>query len=156
MKTLILYATKNGAAREIAQRISKQIDGAIVRDLKNGGVPPLDGFDCVIVGSPVYAGIVRKEAKAFVEKNTSALCSKRLALFISGLDGSREKEYFNANYPSEILQAAKMACFLGGIFDPKKAGFMGRLVMKAVAKQSEYTDSIDDDKIKQFAEAMKS
>jgi menaquinone-dependent protoporphyrinogen IX oxidase len=32
MKTLILYATKHGAAREIAQRIAIRLDGAVVHD----------------------------------------------------------------------------------------------------------------------------
>jgi len=153
MKTLILYATKNGAAHEIAQRIASQIDDADVHDLKNS-IPSLDGYDCIIIGSSVYAGMVRKEAKAFAEKNAATLCDKRLGVFISGLDENKANEYFTANFPSEILQAAKAAYFLGGIFDPKKAGFFGRLIMKAVAKQTEYTDSLDDAKIKQFAKAV--
>lgn len=155
MKTLILFATKNGATREIAQRIAKQMEGAVVHDLRNSEIPALGGFDCVIIGSSVYAGMIRKEAKSFVGQNAAVLCGKRLGLFISGLDGSKEKEYLSANYPAEVLRAAKSACFLGGVFDPEKAGFMGRLVMKAVAKQTEYTDNIDDTKIKQFTEALK-
>ena len=40
MKTIILYATKYGAAAEIARRIAAHIDGAIVHDLKQ----PRDTF----------------------------------------------------------------------------------------------------------------
>jgi menaquinone-dependent protoporphyrinogen oxidase len=155
MKTLILYATKNGASAEIARRIASRIDGAVVHDLKQDGLPALDGFGCVIVGGSLYAGMVRKEAKAFVTQNAAALLEKKLGLFLSGLDGSKEKEYFAANFPAEILQAAKAASFLGGIFDPKKAGFFGRLVMRIVAKRAAYTDTIDDGKIAEFAEAMR-
>ena len=43
---------------------------------------------------------------------------------------------------------------MGGIFDPQKTGAMERLVMKAVAKQSVYANTISDDGIEQFAEAM--
>ena len=154
MKTLVLYATKHGAAAEIARRIASRIDGAAIHDLKQGGVPPLDGFDCVIVGASLYAGMVRKEAKEFVAKNAAVLRGKKLGLFLSGLDGSKETEYFDSNFPADILQTAKAANFLGGIFDPKKAGIVGRIVMKAVAKQSEYTDNINDGKIAEFAEAL--
>jgi hypothetical protein len=48
-----------------------------------------------------------------------------------------------------------MAVFLGGIFDPKKAGFAERLIMKAAAKLSDYSDTIDNDKIEKFVEVMK-
>ena len=158
MKTLILYATKHGAASEVAQRIAKLIDGAVLRDLKRDGIYDkaiLAKFDCIIIGSSVYAGMIRKEAKTFIGRTSDALQKKKLGLFLCGMDASQEQAFFKANFPAEILQAAKAASFMGGIFDPKKAGVMGRIIVKAAAKQSEYTDSIDDEKIKQFAEVMR-
>ena len=154
MKTLILYATKHGAVAEIARRIAGRINGAEIHDLKQGGVPPLDVFDCVIIGGSLYAGMVRKEAKAFAAQNAAALCEKKLGLFLSGFSEKEEKKSFEANFPAEVLNAAKAANLLGGIFDPKKAGFFERLVMKAVTKQSGYISTIDDDKIAKFAETM--
>jgi menaquinone-dependent protoporphyrinogen oxidase len=154
MRTLILYATKHGAASEIARRIASLMDGATVHDLKHGGVPPLDGFDCVVVGGSLYAGMVRKEAKEFVLHNAADLRGKKLGLFISGMGGENQEKNFSANYPEETLKTAKAAYFLGGIYDPKKAGFMERFIMKAVAKLSEYTDTIDDKKIAEFVEVL--
>jgi thiamine kinase-like enzyme len=73
-----------------------------------------------------------------------------LGLFASGLSPAEEQQIFTNNVPKEILQSAKTAVFLGGIFDPNKAGFAERLIMKVAAKQSEYTNTIDDGKIEQF------
>ena len=154
MKTLILYATKYGAAGEIAQRIAKKIDGAVIHDLKQSGAPSLEEFDCVILGGSIYAGMLRKEAKSFIKQNASALCGKNLGLFLCGMDSSSERDYFNNNFPAEIIQAAKAMSFLGGIFDPGKVGLMGRLIMKAATKHDKYTDTIDNGKIEQFVEAM--
>jgi len=155
MKTLILFATKHGAAGEIARRIAGRIDGAETHDLKQGDAGSLAGYDCIIVGSSIYAGMIRKEAKTFLSENADALRGKKLGLFLSGMNASEEKAVFDANIPQDVLQAAKAASFLGGIFDPKKAGFAERLVMKVLAKQSGYMDSIDDNKIEQFVEAMR-
>lgn len=155
MKTLILYATKHGAAKEIAGRIAKRIPDSMVCGLKSSGVPPVAQFDCVILGSSIYAGAIHKEAKTFMTQNTDTLLAKRLGLFLSGMDASRETEFFETNFSPEILQAATVKSFLGGVFDPEKAGFMERLIMKVVAKQSAYTNTILDDKIRQFTEAMK-
>jgi len=155
MKTIILYATKHGATEEIAKRIAARIDGAIAFDLKQGSVPALEGFDCVIVGSAIYAGTFRKEAKSFLAENSDVLCKKRLGLFISGMSESESDEAFKANIPEEVVQAAVLTKTLGGAFDPKRANFFERLIMKAVAKQSGYVDKINDEKIDAFAEAMK-
>jgi len=151
---LILYATKHGAAREIAQRIADNMRGAALHDLKQGGPPPLEQFDCVIIGSSLYAGMIRKEAKEYLSQNAETLRGKRLGLFLCGMDGSREKECFEANFPPALVEQAKEAAFLGGVFDPKKTGVVGRLVMKAAAGQSGYADTIDDEKIRRFAEVM--
>jgi hypothetical protein len=66
-------------------------------------------------------------------------------------DTSEIDKAFELNFPAELLQSAKAKCFLGGIYDPKKAGVMERLLFKAVTKQSAYTDTIDDAKIQGFA-----
>jgi menaquinone-dependent protoporphyrinogen oxidase len=154
MKTLILYATKHGAAREIAARIAKRMDGAAVHDLGRGNAPEITGYDCVIIGGSVYAGAVRKDVKEFIAANTDALRQKRLGLFLSGMRTTAEKETFEANFPPALLNAAKAVCFPGGIFDPNKAGFLERMVAKAVMKATAYTSTIDDKKIERFVREM--
>ncbi|MCL2763227.1 MAG: flavodoxin domain-containing protein [Treponema sp.] len=154
MKTIIFYATKHGAAGEIARRIADKMDGAVMHDLKQGEIPSLNDFDRIIIGSSIYAGTIRREAKAFLSKNAGLLREKKPGLFLCGMDTSRKKKYFDANFPPDMLQTAKTTGFLGGIFDPKKAGILERLIMKAVAKQSVYMNTIDDAKIERFVTAM--
>ena len=150
MKTLILYATKHGATGEIARRIADKISGATLHDLSHSGVPPVAEFDCVIIGSSIYAGMIRKQAKTFIAQNSDTLRSKKLGVFLSGMDTKKENEFFTENFSSDMLKNAKSTAMLGGIFDPKKVAFAERLIMKAVAKQSEYTNTIDDEKIEKF------
>ena len=157
MKTLILYATKYGAAREIANRIAEKLGDATVHDLKQKPIPALPEFGCVIFGSSLYAGMIRKEAKSFLAENTGTLCEKKIGLFLSGMDVDPEKEkaYFETNFSPELLQAATAKILPGGIYDQKKANFAERTIFKLAAKQSAYSDKIDDDKIARFAEEMK-
>jgi len=154
VKTLILYATKYGAAEEIARRISAKIAGAAVHDLKQDDIPALSAFDCIIVGSGVYAGSFRKEAKTFLSKNAEVLKSKRLGLFASGMSAEESQKVFADNVPKDVLESAKSAMLLGGIFDPQKANFAERAIMKAVTKQAGFADTVDNGKIAQFAEFL--
>lgn len=156
MKTLILYSSKYGATREIAQRIANEIDDAVICDLKQNNIPSLNLFECVIIGSPLYVGMIRKEVKAFISRNAQALQEKNLGLYLSGMDESKEKTYFDTNFPREILQTATAKSFLGGIFDPQKAGIIARFIMKTVAKKTEYTNTITDEKIEGFTKTVKS
>jgi menaquinone-dependent protoporphyrinogen oxidase len=155
MKAIILYATKYGATAEIAKRIAASMVSATTLDIKFAGDLQLNDFDCVIIGSSIYAGAFRKEAKAFLSQNTEELCKKKLGLFICSMGDSNEDEVFKKNVPAEVLLAAKVKAALGGAFDPKKANFLECLIMKAVTKQSGYLSSISDEKISKFAQVMK-
>jgi len=154
MKTVILYATKHGASAEIARRISEEIRNSIIHNLKQECMPPISEFDCVIVGSSVYAGAFRKEAKTFFAQNADILKEKRLGLFLSGMSGNDGAEVFSANVPEDVLKAAKARCALGGIFDPKKSNLFERLIMRVVTKKSEYVSTISDERISEFVDAM--
>jgi len=154
MKTLILFATKHGTAGEVAKRIAKNMNDADIHDLKELPLPSLSDYDCVVVGSSVYGGKIRKEAKAFLSKNPGMLCERNLGLYICGIAEQHEKEAFRTNFPSDILAAAKASYFLGGIYDPSQFPRMERFIMKLLAGHSEYIDSIDDDKIKEFTDIL--
>ena len=150
MRTIILYATKHGAAREVAERISAGLGGVDLFDLKQEKLPDLREFECVIVGSSVYAGSIRKEAKSFLAKNVEALKDKQFGIFLCGMSKGVDEEVYKKNFPEAILQTAKVKSLLGGAFDPQKAGWFERLVMRIVTKQSGYVSTIDDEKIKAF------
>ena len=156
MKTIILYATKYGAAEKIAKRIAERIENAVACDLKQSELPDLSEFDCIIIGSSLYAGMIRKEAKAFLAKNADMLREKKIGLFLSGMDTdeNNQKSFFETNFPAELLESAKAKSIPGGIYDPEKAGFMERFIFKLAAKQSAYSDIIDDDKITRFVKEM--
>jgi len=153
MKTLILYASKYGAAGEIANRIAEKMPEATICNLKKSEIPQLSNFDCIIIGSSLYAGMIRKEAKEYITQNTTELCKKKLGLFLSGF--KPDNEYFTNNFSADLLKKATATAFLGGIFDPEKVGFIGRFIVKKVAKQSEYLNNISDDKINEFIRVLK-
>ena len=155
MKTLILYASKNGGAREIARRVANKISGPVtVRDLKKSDIPSIAQYDCVVIGSAIYFGAIRKEAKAFLAQNADALKTKRLGLFLSGMNAAEEQKVFEAGFSAGMLKTASAKAFLGCVYDPKKASAIERFVIKNVTKQAGYNDTTDDAAIAQFADAL--
>jgi len=157
MKTIILYASKYGAAQEIAQRIANKLPGGDACEIYNikDTLPALNSFDRVIFGSSVYAGSIREEAKTFLANNEKVMMEKTLGLFLSGIGTDGKDTYFKSNFPENILQKAKAIGFMGGAFDPKKANFMERLIIKIVSKKSDYINTISDEKIEKFVEDIK-
>ncbi len=156
MKTAILYAGKYGATADIAGRLAARLDGAEVFDLGNGPAPDIADFDCVVIGSALYAGMVRKPAKAFVEQNQEALIKKQLALFFSGMQPGEDNaaQYSAQNYPAAVVSHATVKACLGGRFDPEKANFFERFIFKMVAKEAASRDTLSDEAIEAFAGSL--
>ena len=152
MKTLILYATKHGATADIAGRIALEFDGAALHNLKQGPAPSLADFARVIIGSSIYAGSIRKEAKEYAAKNAAELAKKELGIFLSCF--AENDENFTKNFPAELLAAAKAKASVGGAFDPSKAKGIEHFIVKIVMKEKGHINQVQDEKITQFIKAM--
>ena len=129
-------------------------EGADLADIRKGEAASLTEYDCVVLGSPLTAGSIRKEVGAFARRYAGELGGKRMRLFVSGLQGDAEDLYFQQNFPPELLAAARAKAFLGGVFDPVKCGFVARKIIKAVAKLEGYTNTIDPARVKAFAREL--
>ncbi|AMP20466.1 hypothetical protein AZF37_04140 [endosymbiont 'TC1' of Trimyema compressum] len=131
MKTLILFSSKHGVAKLIAEKIGDSIGNVTIMNVKTSN-PNLNEYDTIIMGSSIYAGSIGKEMKNFLTVNEALLLTKRIGLFLSGLAGEAVSKYFDNNFPQDLIIHSIMNSFMGGSFDPSKANFIERLIIKAV------------------------
>ena len=155
MKTIILYATKYGGASEVARLIAALFEGAVTCNLNGDDIASLDDFECVIIGSSVYAGSFLNEAKSYLSANAEILCKKKLGIFACGINKSKSNEVFKANVPDAVLAATTAVCLSGGVFNPERASFFEKLIIRIVTKQKGAINNINGENILEFAEAMK-
>jgi menaquinone-dependent protoporphyrinogen oxidase len=88
-KTLVAYASKHGATREIAEKISEHFSN---KGIQNSLVPveeveSLSQFENIILGSAVYIGQWQKTAVKFLKGYQEILASKNVWLFSTGPTG---------------------------------------------------------------------
>ena len=91
MKVFVVYASRHGATREIAQRIADVLrtEGLEVDVAPVDHAAGVGAADAVVIGSAVYMGTWQKEAVQFVERNEVRLAEVPLWFFSSGpLPGS--------------------------------------------------------------------
>lgn len=140
MKTLIVYGSTYGYAKECAKQLSEQLKGGVVLvNAQADKIPALKEFDNVIIGGSIYMGQIQKKVKDFCTANVEELSGKRVGLFLCcGLPENLELSMKNA-FPEKLLQkAAAKECF-GGELRPEKMNFLHRMLTgvmtKAAAKE---------------------
>ena len=91
MTVLVVYASRHGATRGIAERIAATLSATGQRaDVHpSDEVRDLSGYDAFVIGAAIYYGHWRKPAAAFVQRNMALLVKRPVWLFSSGPLGSQ-------------------------------------------------------------------
>ena len=152
---LVAYATKHNTTKEIAEEISKMLNAAgitaVALPAKDAG--DVASYRAVIIGSPIYAGRILKDATGFTEKNAKELESRPVYAFTVGL-GVTERSEENLKKADAALAPIRNAVFLAGVehfagrFDPSYFPVIGFL-MKLGGKN--YEDHRNWDRIREWA-----
>jgi menaquinone-dependent protoporphyrinogen oxidase len=146
MEILVAYATRHGATRGIADRIAAVLDhrGAHATVREVDATVDLSGYDAFVVGSAVYLGQWRKEAREFVRRNGVTLRARPTWLFSSGplrVTGS-DAEADDPRAAAEASELKQLRCaeelrdaaqprehrVFFGVLDPSTLGVAERLM----------------------------
>lgn len=102
-KILVLYATKHGQSKKIAQTLADhlstlgvQVSLLDVSDFDKHALS-LDTFDYLVFGASIYIGNIEKDMTVFINKNADTIASLPRSFFLVAMaaatkdDGRREK-----------------------------------------------------------------
>jgi menaquinone-dependent protoporphyrinogen oxidase len=154
MKTAIIYTSRHECTEKVAKKIAEKLVGnqITIFNLKEYKNPDISSFDGIILGTPIYAGQSLKSMQAFVINQTDVLLTKRVGLFVCGMEPDKEKrqQEFDNAYSLSLQQYAATKHFLGGEFVFEKMNFFERFIIKRIAKTNKSISQIDEDAIGKF------
>ncbi len=148
MKTVVIYASKYGSTKGIAEFIAgklrqagTQVEARHVGEVHNPG-----DYDVFVIGSAVYMMHWLKEATEFVKGNRALLANRPVWLFSSGPLGTETKDAQGQDLrtvtePKEITELRELIkprdhrVFFGAL-DSSKLGFGHRMLRKLPAARN--------------------
>ena len=135
MKTIIIYSSTYGYAKDCASELSKQLKGEVLLlNLSTDTIPSINEFDNVVIGGAIYMGQISKKIKAYCTSNADLLKNKRVGLFICCcLPENVEKNIKNA-FPEELLKKAISVEFFGGELRIEKMKFAHKVLTGLMQK----------------------
>lgn len=158
-RVLVTYASKHGSTGEIARAIADELrERNLDVDCVDVDVASLGVFDAVILGSAVYAGRWRHEARHFLKKHRDTLSKIPFWIFSTGPIGEKAQEDLEKNSkwlePHRVLKLAEAAgvrghvVFAGRVPDDPH-GFVENAMWRNTPE--EFSDSRDWEAIRRWA-----
>ncbi|MCC5950959.1 MAG: flavodoxin [Acidimicrobiia bacterium] len=145
MRVLVSAGTKHGATAEIAERIGEVLisRGFEIEVTEPTDVGELDAFDAFVLGSAVYAGHWRAEARDLVQRVAASALDRPVWLFSSGPLGDPPKPDDDAVDVAELVKlvSAWDHCTFAGRLERARLGFGERAIVAALrAPEGDFRD----------------
>ncbi|MCX8025806.1 MAG: flavodoxin domain-containing protein [Thermanaerothrix sp.] len=138
---LVVYATKYGATREIAERVAETLaaSGLDVTQQAADRAEAPTAYDGVVLGSAVYAGRWLAPAADYLKAHAAALAQRPTWFFSSGPTGTGDPVTLMQGwrFPQDLQTLADQihprdVAFFHGALWPEKLNFAERLILKAL------------------------
>jgi menaquinone-dependent protoporphyrinogen oxidase len=159
MTVLVAFASKHGSTGEIAAAIADVLrqSGLEVGCVSAHEVPTLEPYDAVVLGSAVYTGRWRREARRFLRKHARALSARPFWVFSSGPTGPPDKDDPRWTEPRRTMRRAERLgarghIVFGGRVPPDGHGPAANAMAKGTPE--EYRDRRDWAAIRLWAEGI--
>lgn len=159
MKTAILYLTRDGQTKKIAERIASQLTDCTLINLRDQAVVSATNFanfDQIVIGASIRYGHFDPLLEQFIAQHSALLNNKKSAFFSVNLTARKA----NRNTPETNTYTRKLLAriawkptlvevFAGALFYPRYGWFdrmMIRFIMKITkgdtdtSREYEYTD----------------
>jgi menaquinone-dependent protoporphyrinogen oxidase len=132
-RILIACTSRKGSTAGIARAIGTELEAAgntvVVADLK--GISSVEGFQAVVIGTPVYLAQVEKAVPDFVARNRDGLLAMPVAAFAVGVApvnpkvGSVDEVLGKLQAALEPVKPAAVTMF-AGVLDLSRMSFVER------------------------------
>lgn len=156
-EVLVTYATRLGAARDIAGAIAAELraNGDRVRLECMQDAPRIDGADLVVLGSGINATHFYPEATAWVGAHLQELAATKVVVFNTCLNAANPAKQDEAlGYNNAVAQktGALTHATFAGRYEKAKVGRIGRLLLKVLRKPEQ--DNVDTAAARRWAQEL--
>lgn len=157
MRTLIVYASKTGTTERCAGILGQNLKDVTIINLIATQNEDINKYDLIIIGSPIRMGMIDKRVKDFISKNSKLLKNKKVAYFICCGFSENWKQYYEQNFPKELLDNAITYESFGGEMNSEKQKGFDKFIVKMVSKNIDKNKEIKiiDENINKFIEKVK-
>ena len=162
MKKIILYCSKHGGAKGIAEQLNKHCPEFEIKEL--GKDVNINEYETIVFGCGIYAGIADKNLKEFIKAQEHNLKNKKVMMYLSGLSKESGLKELEENFGTTFLSSLVYKDKLGAQINFPDLNFFEKSILKMVNKKGNFFTKedmnkkvilFDEEAIEKFSNIMK-
>lgn len=107
MKTLIIYKSKHGAGKEVAQYVQQKLSA----DLREAdSALSWEGYERIICVGSIYAGRLAKQLIACIHANTQELAGKSVCMLLCGMSDAAPEKSLQRIWERRFINSLPFLC----------------------------------------------
>jgi len=132
MKLLIAYAGKTGGSADMCALLASLLPShaATVCDLSKTD-PVLGDYDYIVFGGAVRFSKLCRPARRFLRAHEAEIAALPHTLFLTCAFADQFENYVDMIFPASVRDTAEHTVYFGGELDPRKAGGLDRILIRA-------------------------
>lgn len=129
---VIVYKTKHGSTKEVAEKINTILDDCSLMDIKQVDKNVLEQADTIILGTPIYFSKLDPEMTDFIKGNQDLLISHQCCLFVTGVMPTEIMKYINQALDSSFVENVKVISGVGGVLKFKELTISDKMILQVM------------------------
>lgn len=148
MKTLIVYASKNGCTSDCVHHLQTKLKGDVTVVNAAKKIPKLDDFDTILIGGSVHMGKIQRKITSFCNQNKGQLLEKKLGLFVCCYTSEGEPGFLESLFDERLLAHATITSIFGGEMRYDRLSFAYRKLFESLNKIEGFRQGFVEPEIK--------
>lgn len=138
MKTIIVYSSKHGAVKEVAEYLqaTKHCTAILIREVSED----IDAYDIVVLGACITAGKVDANIITLYQHLSK---DTKILVYLSGLQKEAFETVMKENFAEGYKERIHYSCFVGGKLNFPDMNFFERGIIKVINKKIKVIAAID-------------
>jgi len=140
MKTIIIYSTKHGFTKTVAEQLSEMIEDSVqLIDANEVTRDIISDAEKIIFGSPVYSGKLRRDMVDTINKYKTDLVEKTIGMYVCSVNEFKTSSYLDQSLSKGFINHLSEVVYAGYGLDFDQMKLFEKVAVKTIIKK----DTID-------------
>lgn len=155
MKSAVVYATRHGTSRKVADRIATALGDCETYSIQEARNLDPAAFERIVLGCSIHAGNSPKSMRDFCRRHREALLARPLALFLCSMNPKEREHNRDVAYPKELRNHALACELVGGEYLVDRMNFVERFLVRRFSGATSSLSMLDEAAMERLVTALR-